>query len=79
MDSLKAECEEFLSDIEVFLDGELASARCGEIERHLAKCGSCVDRADFRRRFRDLIARRCGPETVPEGILERIKARLDSN
>ncbi|MEX1047377.1 MAG: mycothiol system anti-sigma-R factor [Actinomycetota bacterium] len=76
---MKVECEEILSEIEVYLDGELASARCGEIEQHLADCGPCVDRADFRRRLRDLIARRCGPETVPEGILERIKARLDAN
>ncbi|MEX0984290.1 MAG: zf-HC2 domain-containing protein [Actinomycetota bacterium] len=70
------ECLEALREIEAFLDGESDTVVAARIELHLADCGRCMDRADFRRHLKDLVRERCQPESVPEHVMEKIRAMV---
>lgn len=70
------DCEEVLRGIERYLDGELADAARADVEEHLGRCGPCMERAEFRRRLKALLARRCRSE-VPAELYARVRALLD--
>jgi mycothiol system anti-sigma-R factor len=70
------ECTETLQQIETFLDGEADELVRVRIELHLADCGDCTDRADFRKHLKDLVRDRCHREPLPDGFAERIRAML---
>jgi mycothiol system anti-sigma-R factor len=70
------DCEHVLREIELFLDHELDPAEAGHIQQHLSECGSCLERKEFRVSLRVLVARKCGPPSVPDGLMERIRAVL---
>jgi len=70
------DCDEVLREIELYLDRELASAECVEIEEHLTGCGSCLQRKEFRVSLRALVAKKCSHDPAPQDLLERIKQLL---
>ncbi len=70
------DCKEVLREIELYLDGELLGGDCTEIEAHLSACGPCMDRSEFRRRLRELLARSCACDEVPPGLRERVDELL---
>ena len=72
----ETDCHEILQELELYVDREVGAGRCGEIERHLKACSPCMDRAEFRRSLRELIASKCGEETVPAELIERIRGFL---
>jgi mycothiol system anti-sigma-R factor len=72
------DCDQVLVEIELYLDQELASPQCREIEEHLAGCGPCLQRKEFKESIRVLIARKCGSASPPEELLERIRNLLAS-
>lgn len=65
-------CEETLRTIELFLDGELEPGRCAEIEQHLSGCDPCMQRAEFRRHLKVMIASKCGCSEIPQELRERV-------
>jgi anti-sigma factor (TIGR02949 family) len=69
---VKPECEEALRDIERFLDGELGPPRSLTLETHLQECSPCMERADFKRHVRALVASRCGRDEVPAGLKVKV-------
>jgi anti-sigma factor (TIGR02949 family) len=73
---LPVDCEEALRSIERYLDGELSEDVRAGVSEHLARCRSCMDRAEFRRRLKALLASRCRSE-VPDELFARIRALLD--
>jgi mycothiol system anti-sigma-R factor len=70
------DCDQVLREIELYLDDELASPQCTEIEEHLAGCGPCLQRKEFKESLRLLVAKKCGPGPAPEELLERIRSLL---
>jgi mycothiol system anti-sigma-R factor len=74
---VKPECEQALRDIERFLDGEMTAPQAVEVESHLHSCTPCMERADFKRHLRVLIAERCGCDEVPETLRLRVAAILE--
>ena len=71
------DCEQVLREIELYLDGELHDdVEMGEIREHLSRCGPCMDRSEFRKHVRELLAAKCGCNEVPEHLLERVQALL---
>lgn len=70
-------CREALNDLEVYLDGECGPSVEEAVRAHLADCPSCLDRVDFRRELRALIAARCR-ETAPAALVDRIINQLPS-
>jgi mycothiol system anti-sigma-R factor len=72
------DCQEVLREIELYLDRELDSSECVEIEQHLTGCGSCLQRKEFRVHLRALVAKKCSHDPTPTQLLERIKQLLAS-
>ncbi len=70
------DCQQFLEQIELYLDGELGGSLRAEIEEHLGRCGPCMDHSDFQRRLKELLRARCGCDQVPAHLLDRIRALL---
>ena len=70
------DCDEVLREVELYLDEELDPAERRHVEEHLAGCGECLSRAEFRERLRELISAKCKTEAVPAALLERIRTQL---
>jgi anti-sigma factor (TIGR02949 family) len=73
---VKPECEEALRDIERFLDGEMGPPRSLEVDAHLKGCSPCMERADFKRHVKDLVASRCSSDEVPAGLKVKVMQML---
>lgn len=71
------DCGEVLVELQRFVDGEIGPERVESMREHLAACYPCADRAEFERQFRALVRARCGGETAPPNLLDRIRACLD--
>ena len=70
-------CEEVLHEIEHFVDGELDSTRSAHLAEHLGVCGSCLERADFQRRLKEIVKVKCsGPPATPEHLLEKVRRAI---
>jgi anti-sigma factor (TIGR02949 family) len=59
-------CEDALSLLAAYLDGELKRGVGDEVERHLEKCRSCYSRAEFERRLKQKVAESGRAEVRPE-------------
>jgi mycothiol system anti-sigma-R factor len=72
------DCEKALREVGLFLDGELEPTDIEELRRHFEGCPPCGDRADFSRRLKELIARKCGCTgvEVPDSLRARVEAFL---
>jgi mycothiol system anti-sigma-R factor len=69
------DCTETLREIERFLDGETSVSVGETIERHLSDCSPCMERAEFRRSLKAMLAAKCrGGDEVPQELRERIVA-----
>lgn len=71
---MKEPCREVLAELDVFLDGECGESLEVAVRQHLGECSPCLERADFQRELRALIASKC-KDAAPSGLLDRI---LDS-
>jgi anti-sigma factor (TIGR02949 family) len=69
------ECDEILAQLERYLDGECPRELERIVRTHLEDCSPCLDRADFQRELRRLIASKC-KEAAPPGLLDRILTQL---
>jgi mycothiol system anti-sigma-R factor len=74
---VKPECEQALRDIERFLDREMPAPEALEVDSHLNGCTPCMERADFKRHLKDLIAARCGCDEVPQTLRDRVSAIME--
>jgi anti-sigma factor (TIGR02949 family) len=68
-------CDALLKRLETFLDGECTQNVQAALEEHLMLCPPCMQRADFERKVRELVARRCR-DSAPEGLVDAIKLKL---
>ena len=71
-------CEEVLVEIEQYIDGEVDARRSVVLAAHLSECGYCLDRADFRRKLKELLRVKCRAEQAPDHVLHRIRASIRS-
>jgi len=70
-------CEEVLHEIEHFVDGELDQTRSAHLAEHLGVCGSCLERADFQRRLKEIVRVKCsGPPATPEHLLAKVRRAI---
>lgn len=70
-------CEEALSFLAAYLDGELESAADSDVESHLARCRSCYSRAEFERRLKGRVAA-LGRSAVRTEFAERIQQLMNA-
>jgi mycothiol system anti-sigma-R factor len=72
-------CDDVLHELEHFIDGELDAARSAHLAGHLSECGSCLDRAGFQQRVKEIVRTKCGgAEVTPGFLLERVRIRIQA-
>jgi anti-sigma factor (TIGR02949 family) len=70
-------CEEALSVLAAYLDGELDGATDHDVESHLARCRSCYSRADFEQRLKARLTA-LGRSAVRPEFVERIQQLMSA-
>lgn len=78
MSELSTTCAPFEQDLSALLDGELAPEREAEVRAHLHACADCRDRLESLCSVDLALAGTALPE-VPDGMRERIEARLEGD
>src|SRR3954451_2092107 len=71
-------CDDVLSHVFEFLDHETGDERRAIIAEHLEDCSSCLREFGIEAEFKALVRRRCGGDTPPAGLRDRIKVQLTS-
>jgi mycothiol system anti-sigma-R factor len=71
-------CDDVLSHVFEFLDHETGDERRALIAEHLEDCSSCLREFGIEQEFKALVRRRCGGDTPPPGLRDRIKLQLTS-
>ena len=71
-------CDDVLSHVFEFLDHETEPARRAVIAEHLDDCSHCLRQFGIEQEFKALVRRRCGGDTPPPGLRDRIKLQLTS-
>jgi len=71
-------CDDVLSHVFEFLDHETGDDRRAVIAEHLEDCSPCLRQFGIEQEFKALVRRRCGGDTPPPGLRDRIKVQLTS-
>jgi anti-sigma factor (TIGR02949 family) len=71
------DCDEVLSEIEHYLHGELAPDRARHLAEHLSACSPCFERAEFQRKFKDIVRTKCH-SAAPDHLLVRVRMAIRS-
>lgn len=73
---LHQNCQALLGSLSEYIDGELPSELCKEIEKHLESCDNCRVVLNTTRRTIDLV-QIPAEENVPDDVRERLFKRLN--
>ncbi len=65
------DCSLILERVYVFIDNELETADCRQIQQHLDECGPCLRAVDLERVVKALVARSC-TESAPVELRQRV-------
>ncbi len=65
------DCSQILERVYVFIDDELETADCRQIQEHLDECGPCLREVDLERLVKALVARSCH-ESAPVELRQRV-------
>jgi mycothiol system anti-sigma-R factor len=72
-------CSDAVRQFFAYLDGALAGGPLEAIEEHLDACLDCCQKLDFSRKLDTFVKDRMGEESLPEGIEERIRRRIENH
>ena len=70
------ECDEAISELYRYLDGELDADKVAHIEHHLRECSPCLEAYDFEAELRKMIAEKSA-EQMPAELRRQIIDVLD--
>lgn len=68
-------CEEAVTQVYLFLDGETTWFRKTRIKRHLRRCHGCLHAYDFESRLKSIVREHAREEPHPE-VIDRLRAFL---
>ena len=71
------DCDDVLSELDLYLDRELDSAAITRIELHLRACSPCLEAFDFESELRRVVARGCreqASEDLRNRVLDALRA-----
>lgn len=68
-------CDDFLDQLETFLDDECGPETRAKVEAHMKRCPPCEHRADFEERLRQIIASSCR-DAAPSTLMASVRDRL---
>jgi mycothiol system anti-sigma-R factor len=69
-------CQQVIEELYQWLDGELPSVRCDELQAHVDHCFDCLGRYGLEEHFKQLIRSRCSQKEVPAELIQRIRSIL---
>lgn len=72
----RIECDEAITKLLEYLDGELDEASRRQVERHIETCRGCFSRAEFERRLRRRVAA-TGSTPAPESLRLRLRSLME--
>jgi len=67
------DCNQTLHELQLFLDGELSAQEHAHVLEHLNECLECFHTFDFQAELKQVIAKKCRTDTMPDGLMERIQ------
>lgn len=70
------DCEQAQRALHDYVSHEVDAAQIAEVDQHLATCAACARRFDDWKRFRENLARLGRAQPIPDGLRERVLARL---
>ena len=70
------DCGEILDEVYLFLDLECSDDRRAAIQHHLDECTSCLREYGIEQEVRTLVQRCCGADQAPDGVRERLRAKI---
>ena len=71
------DCEKALENLYVFLDHEIDSASCDEIQAHLDDCSDCLNEYHLEQIVKSLVGRSCS-EVAPPPLRDKVLFRIRS-
>lgn len=66
------DCSTARERLYLFLDQEIDTASCAEIEKHIEECSSCLTAYDVERLVKALVSRSCS-ERAPQPLREKVQ------
>jgi mycothiol system anti-sigma-R factor len=66
------DCNTARERLYLFLDQEIDSASCEEIQQHIEECSSCLSEYDVERIVKSLVHRSCA-ERAPETLVKKVQ------
>ncbi|GIH80579.1 mycothiol system anti-sigma-R factor [Planobispora longispora] len=71
------DCREVLDKVYAYLDGELDEGNCVDIRHHLDECSPCLKEYGLEQVVKQLVAKHCGCDPVPDDLRAKILNRID--
>jgi len=71
------DCDALLGSLSSYIDGDLPSDLCEELEKHLAGCNDCRVVLNTTKRTIDLVHVPIEKQDLPEDVRERLFKRLN--
>lgn len=65
------DCEKALENLYLFIDQEIDTASCAEIQTHIDDCTDCLSEYDLERVVKSLVSRSCS-EVAPEPLRDKV-------
>ena len=65
------DCAKALENLYLFIDEEIDTASCAEIQSHIDECTNCLSEYDLERVVKSLVSRSCS-EVAPEPLREKV-------
>lgn len=65
------DCEKALENLYLFIDREIDTASCDEIQTHIDECTTCLTEYDLERVVKTLVSRSCS-EIAPDPLREKV-------
>lgn len=69
------DCEKALENLYVFLDHEIDTASCDEIQSHLDDCSECLNEFHLEQIVKALVGRSC-TEVAPTPLREKVMFQI---
>jgi len=65
------DCEQALQNLYLFIDQEIDTASCAEIQSHIDECTTCLTEYDLERVVKSLVSRSCS-EVAPDPLRQKV-------
>jgi mycothiol system anti-sigma-R factor len=72
----EVDCTTVLDVVYTFLDDEADETTCAMVRQHLEECAPCLRKFGLERSLKELVARSCGCDPVPEGLRAKVVTRI---